>query len=205
VPPSANTARVNHHPRCYFCLVLVRPCPYVIARVNQHLCWCMDEPWSTQLTRLNMTQTWEDFIIVFFIIYYVISCRDYIFIILGALKWKSWKLSILSNYESHNFASSSFSHANSNRRAFKGKVLTFEKTSPSHIPLSILEVIWPIFFGFEWLQAKLPIWLTIGLVKWYQGKLLINVQNCNGMQTKMHSLTPHTWVLKGCVEALGWD
>jgi len=26
--------------------------------------------------------------------------------------------------------------------------------------------------------------------------LLVNVRNCSGMQIKMHSLTPHTWVLK---------
>ncbi len=181
----------------------MRPCPYVTARANRHLCcWCMDEPWSTQLTRHNMAQTWEDFIIVFFIIYYVIGCRDYIFIILGTLKWKSQKLS---NYESHNFASSSFSHANSNWKAFKGKVLTFEETSPSHLALSILEVIWLVFFEVEWLQVKLPIWLTIRLVKWYQGELFINVQNCSEMQIKMHSLTQHTLVLKGCVESLGWD
>jgi hypothetical protein len=35
--------------------------------------------------------------------------------------------------------------------------------------------------------------------------LFVNVQNCSGMQVKMHSLTPHTWMLKGCVKALGWD
>lgn len=187
VPPSANTARVNRNSCCYFHLVLVRPCPYMTARANQHLCWCMDELWSTQLTRLNMAQTWEDFIIVFFIIYCVISCTDYIFFILGTLKWKSQKLSILSNYESHNFASSSSSHSNSNQKVFKQKVLTNKETSPSHIALSILEVIWPVFFGFECLQVNLPIWLTSGLVNWYQSKLLINVQNCSGMQTKMHS------------------
>jgi hypothetical protein len=52
-----------------------------------------------------------------------------------------------------NFIKLWVSHANSNWKAFEGKVLTFEETSASHIALSILEVIWPVFF-WVWMVAS---------------------------------------------------
>lgn len=66
--------------------------------------WCMDKPWTNQITKHTITQISKEFTF-FLIIYYMINNIVYIEVanVLKNPKWEFWNFLILDNYDSYNF------------------------------------------------------------------------------------------------------